>query len=461
MIESLRNLPQGGKRLILAYVDIGEAEDYRTYWQPDWVPPRNGRKGTPDYILAPDPDGWTGNYVVAYWDQRWKQLWTGSGGLIERLAEDGFDGVYLDWVEAYDDDRVIQEANRTGKDPAVEMLNFIQEIRDAGQGKVLDFLIVAQNAPYLLDADPGKYVELVDGLAVEDTWFGGEGDAEWNDAAGGDIPNQYGDEWGTMGRLEQYRKFRAAGVPVFSVDYSLNTANVAQVYQQACEAGLRPLVTRVSLERLTDTPPPACDPLEHRNVVDGIYKADDESMNAFVQTYHAGSAVILMTPDLTRWFAFLDDDWTDGVLGVQDLAGAGHTLTMGFSKKDEAEATLAYAAGGTDSWTLVRRFFSPDTVGIMDGIYKPADETASWFIQTYAQGSAVLVFSPDLSSWYAFLDSDWTDGIELEHDLAGTPYPFDLTFLSGVKADATLDVPGGTSWSWTLFRNYAAPAGFR
>jgi hypothetical protein len=180
-------------------------------------------------------------------------------------------------------------------------------------------------------------------------------------------------------------------------------------------------------------------------------------MNAFVQTYDSGSAVILMTPDLTRWFAFLDDDWSNGVVDVRDLEDIGHTLTMVFAKEDEAEATLTYATGGTEGWTLRRRFRSPDTISIMDGIYKPLDDTVNGFIQTYAQGSAVFVFSPNLSVWYVFLDPDWTDGTQLDHDLVGTPYRFDLTFLSGVKAEASLEAQPGISWTWTLLKNHAAP----
>ena len=51
-------------KLVLAYVDIGEAEDYRIYWQPGW------RVGDPAWIAGDAPDGWEGNYPVAYWDKR-------------------------------------------------------------------------------------------------------------------------------------------------------------------------------------------------------------------------------------------------------------------------------------------------------------------------------------------------------------------------------------------------------
>jgi cysteinyl-tRNA synthetase len=256
MVRTLQTRPDGSRRLVVAYVDIGEAEDYRVYWQDDWRPPTSDEPGDPDFIVTADPDGWSGNYPVAFWDPRWQRLWLGASGLVASLARDGFDGVYLDWVEAYDDETVAEVAEEQGVDPAGEMIQFIGDIRQAGQSVIPDFLVIAQNAPYLLDEDPDAYSQVIDALAVEDTWFSGEGDADWDDPEGGDQPNTDPEEWSTAGRLQQYRKYLARGLPVFSVDYCLKQSNADFVYQQARQSGLRPLVTRVALSRLTTTPPP-------------------------------------------------------------------------------------------------------------------------------------------------------------------------------------------------------------
>ncbi len=56
--------------------------------------------------------------------------------------------------------------------------------------------------------------------------------------------------------MHKYFKNRQYGIPVFSVDYCLNPQNAQQVYREARRAGLRPLVTRVALSRITETPPP-------------------------------------------------------------------------------------------------------------------------------------------------------------------------------------------------------------
>ncbi len=53
MVRALRHKPDGSRRVLLAYVNIGQAEDYRDYWRPDWVAPSRG-------AVVPDPgrSGW-------------------------------------------------------------------------------------------------------------------------------------------------------------------------------------------------------------------------------------------------------------------------------------------------------------------------------------------------------------------------------------------------------------------
>lgn len=255
MIRKLRYRPDGKRRVILAYIDIGEAESYRTYWKKNWRAPSGGLPGYPTFIIRSDPDGWSGNYPVAYWDKRWKKIWTGEHGLIKSLAKNGFDGVYLDWVEAYDDNKVKIAAKKVGYDPAKQMIKFIRELKRAGRTIHNDFLVVSQNAPYLINKNK-KYANLINALAVEDTWYRGKADVGWSNPRGGDIANRYSSKWSTKALLKQYNKYQQTGVPVFSVDYCLKNANARKTYSNAINSGLRPLVTRVSLSRKTTTPPP-------------------------------------------------------------------------------------------------------------------------------------------------------------------------------------------------------------
>jgi len=262
ILSQLRTAPDGTERLLLAYIDIGEAEDYRDYWQDEWIAPTETTGGTPDFLITVDPDGWSGNYPVAYWRTEWQDLWLGSTGIISELAEMGFDGIYLDWVEAYDDESVREFATNDGiNDPDEAMVEFIERLRAAGQAVTEDFLVIAQNAPYLIDYDiennTNRYENAIDAVSMEDTWYYGEGDADWDDANAGDLSGderQQGD-FSTENRLLKYADFQNRGLPVFTIDYCIADETTQIAYTESRNAGLKPLVSRVSLSRVTETPP--------------------------------------------------------------------------------------------------------------------------------------------------------------------------------------------------------------
>lgn len=91
----IKNKENGGSRLIIGYMSIGEAEDYRYYWQEDWEP------GNPDWIVAENPD-WEGNFKVKYWDQGWKShIYGDTESYLQKILDAGFDGVYLDIIDAF------------------------------------------------------------------------------------------------------------------------------------------------------------------------------------------------------------------------------------------------------------------------------------------------------------------------------------------------------------------------
>jgi cysteinyl-tRNA synthetase len=257
LVPSLKQKPNGDERILLAYIDIGQAEDYRTYWESTWVAPTATQIGSPDFLITIDPDGWSGNYPVAYWDAAWQDIWLGTNGIIEQIANYGFDGVYLDWVEAYDDDKVREAAGTQAVNPENEMMLFIEKIGDLGKSINPDFLVVPQNAPYLLDANPGFYTSIIDALATEDTWFYGEGDVLWNDADAGDLSggDRHAGDYSTTNRIAQSKKYLALGIPVFTIDYCISEKNANQTYINSYNNGFIPLVTRVPLTNITETPP--------------------------------------------------------------------------------------------------------------------------------------------------------------------------------------------------------------
>ncbi len=86
----------GGKRLVVSYMSIGEAEDYRFYWQKSWKLKR------PDWLKRENPN-WEGNYKVKYWKSGWKDvILNDTDGYLKKVLDSGFDGVYLDIIDAFE-----------------------------------------------------------------------------------------------------------------------------------------------------------------------------------------------------------------------------------------------------------------------------------------------------------------------------------------------------------------------
>lgn len=95
-INELKTKRRGGKRLVICYMSIGEAENYRYYWQEHW------RTDKPDWLMEENPL-WKGNYIVKYWISDWQQIITGNGASYQqKIIDAGFDGVYLDIIDAFE-----------------------------------------------------------------------------------------------------------------------------------------------------------------------------------------------------------------------------------------------------------------------------------------------------------------------------------------------------------------------
>jgi cysteinyl-tRNA synthetase, unknown class len=94
--EQLKQKLNGGKRLVIAYMSIGEAEDYRFYWKPWWS------FNPPDWMAALNPD-WPGNYEVQYWNEEWQSIICGQeNSYLSKILDAGFDGTYLDIIDGYE-----------------------------------------------------------------------------------------------------------------------------------------------------------------------------------------------------------------------------------------------------------------------------------------------------------------------------------------------------------------------
>lgn len=221
-ITWLRHSP-GGEKIVLAYMSIGEAEDYRFYWRPA------RRVKPPLWLDAANPD-WPGNYKVRYWDPEWQAIIL---AYTDKLVNAGFDGAYLDLVDAYE-----YFAEQGRKTAAHEMRNFVEAIAAHARRRDPDFYIFPQNGAELARLMP-SYLEVVDGIGQEDTYYGYERDDSMTPA-------------GTTRELEQLLDlFKAAGKLVLTIDYATTPTHVNDAYAKSRAKGYVPFVTVRDLDRLT------------------------------------------------------------------------------------------------------------------------------------------------------------------------------------------------------------------
>lgn len=212
-VAQMQRRPDGRTRIVLAYLSIGEAEDYRFYWQRDWA------SAPPPWLGAENPD-WPGDYAVRYWDPQWQSLILGSpGAYLDAILAAGFDGVYLDRVDAFD----VLEPGMSRATRLKLMAGFVEAIAAYAREHRPGFIVLGQNGEELL-ADP-DYAEAIDGLGKEDLFFGLGGDGTLNSKAE------------LRASLTPLQRFQASGKPVFVVEYLDTPESKALAQQQAAALG--------------------------------------------------------------------------------------------------------------------------------------------------------------------------------------------------------------------------------
>lgn len=232
-VDTLRKRTREPDRIVLAYLSIGEAEDYRYYWHSDWSekpaddgtgkPAAKGFAGASDGVsvgmpnreapraklgaaappwLADENQAWRGNYLVRYWDAGWQAIIFGSPtAYLDKIIEAGFDGVYLDKIDSNDDWQKTRPAAER------EMVDFVKKLAQYARQKRQGFRIVPQNGEDLLKYP--DYVAVIDGIAKEDLLYGG------NSLKDGE-PNSEPEILKTKRLLD---KARRAGKLVLTVEY--------------------------------------------------------------------------------------------------------------------------------------------------------------------------------------------------------------------------------------------------
>jgi cysteinyl-tRNA synthetase len=190
----------------LAYLSIGEAEDYRFYWQKNWDADHDGLPdaGAPPWLGHSNPE-WEGNYKVKYWDPDWQGIIL---AYLDKIIAQGFAGVYLDIIDAFEywsDPENGEGLVLTEGEAARRMITFVERIAAHARAKVPGFLVFPQNGERILDYDSsGSYAATISGIGIEDLFYN---ETEPNP------PEQ------VAARTAYLDRITSAGKAVLSVDY--------------------------------------------------------------------------------------------------------------------------------------------------------------------------------------------------------------------------------------------------
>ena len=251
-VKLMQAKQDGSRRIVLAYLSIGEAEDYRYYWSRGWVEPAPlrqplGTEAQPTVpkgletvripkLMAPswlgrENEHWRGNYHVRFWYDGWQEIiMHDKDSYLSRIISAGFDGVYLDRVDVY---YAIERDTDSAKD---WMVNFVVELATIARQRKPGFIIVPQNAEELLSEQ--RYLAAIDGIGKEDLLYGGDGDGVRNSD-------------GRIGLSSRKLALaRTAGLAVLAVEYLSDPKQLATAYSELRSRGLIPYFAPRTLDRL-------------------------------------------------------------------------------------------------------------------------------------------------------------------------------------------------------------------
>ncbi|MFV0295546.1 MAG: MJ1477/TM1410 family putative glycoside hydrolase [Hyphomicrobiaceae bacterium] len=172
-LARLKRRPDGRRRLVFAYLSIGEAESYRSYWNKSW------KNNPPRWLLGENPD-WEENYAVAFWDEGWQSVLCGSPqALLDKIQAQGFDGVYLDKCDVTEDLKEHEKkvaATRRVLDG--DMVELVSKLVSHAHSSDPQFLFIIQNAEFLLERPILR--SLIDGVGKEELFYGMDGGEKTN-----------------------------------------------------------------------------------------------------------------------------------------------------------------------------------------------------------------------------------------------------------------------------------------
>lgn len=213
------------EKLIISYMSIGEAEDYRYYFD-----------ALASYMDIENPN-WPGNYKVFYWEEEWQIV---IEGYLDKIIAAGFDGVYLDIIDAYEYYGPGGDSGLDRASAADDMVEFVIRLSEHARETNLKFLVFPQNGAGIINDTTlaTEYFAAIDGIGAEDTFYFGDDE---ND-------NIFDEQTDTLTNLDA---FVTKGKLVLSVDYLTDADKIDDYYERAVAHEYIPYATVRSLDALT------------------------------------------------------------------------------------------------------------------------------------------------------------------------------------------------------------------
>ena len=242
----------GAQSVIVSYISIGEASDYRDHWHDNWTTYTDAEHRAAGEPTADAPawlgawnENWPNSRKVRYWDPAWQAIIFNDAktGWLDKIVAAGFDGAYLDIVDGYYHwgCEIAQSKDCRDGDPkderdaASRMIDFVLALSKHARKTNPNFIIIPQNGAYIIDAlededHPRRdgYLETINAIACEDLFF--KGDKPEN--------NPYAPDEDAIDAL--VRDFLEPGVAVFSVDYLNDKRKMPKFYEVAASKGFLP-----------------------------------------------------------------------------------------------------------------------------------------------------------------------------------------------------------------------------
>ncbi len=227
-------------KLFISYISIGEAEDYRSYWQGSWSP------GSPAWLDSVNPD-WAGNYKVRYWDSAWQKI---VYNYVDTIINQGFDGIYLDIIDAWYYWQSEVSVGRQIPNADSLMIDFVLKIRNHVNSVTgtSHFIIMPQNGEDLIfqnnisPTQKNQYYSAIDALGIEDVFFIGP-----NNEDNPFTPDYY--------RIQNLQLYQAQGKKIFNIEYLTQSAKIREYKDTARYYSFVPYACTRALDQLCNTIP--------------------------------------------------------------------------------------------------------------------------------------------------------------------------------------------------------------